>query len=298
MTIQEFFDKYNNKGIDFDGFYGNQCMDLAEQYNNEIVKAPRLTGNASDVWDHFPNDYYDKIVNTPTNTPQLGDIIIWNRNVGGGFGHIAICENATLENFMSFDQNWPEGSNCHFQPHVYDNVLGWLHPKSFTADEIDSLRKARDNNWNLYQSQVQKNTELTQQINKLQEGCDDLKNKYEAEQKYTGELNAQISQTATLIQHIKDESKDYGVQLIDTQHERDTIKANYNSICSDLGLIRDSDLKAVLGAIESLKTPIEEQVKPLQKHALSLQSVLDDFIYQRVPKSKPIIERIRLLLHL
>ena len=158
MTIREFFDKWNGKGIDFDGFYDNQCMDLAEEYNREVVNAPRLSGNAADVWDVYPVNFYEKIQNTPTGVPSLGDIVIWNRRVGGGFGHIAIFSEGDANKFTSFDQNWPEGSNCHFQEHDYKNVFGWLHPKLTNTVAVDSK---------VFENLVRKSTTLDKVVEKL-----------------------------------------------------------------------------------------------------------------------------------
>lgn len=129
MTIQQFFDKYNNKGIDFDNYYGFQCMDLAHQYAVEVVGfdfAPAPA--AKDVWNQNPKGYI-KIKNTPDGVPVRGDIIIWGTAVGP-FGHIAIFDHGDSNSFVSFDQNWPINSLCHFQNHNYTGVLGWLHPKS------------------------------------------------------------------------------------------------------------------------------------------------------------------------
>lgn len=129
MTVQEFLTKYNGKGIDYDGYYGFQCMDLANQYNKEVVGAPRLTGNAVDVWNTYPQTHYDRIANTPTGVPLKGDILIWSQGVGQ-YGHIAVFYQGDMLKFTSFDQNWPVGSICHFQPHNYNYLLGWLHPKT------------------------------------------------------------------------------------------------------------------------------------------------------------------------
>lgn len=159
MTTQEFFNQYNGKGVDFDGYYGFQCMDLAEQYNKDVVGAPRLGGNAADVWDHYPTDKYDKIANTPNNAPQLGDIIIWGRTVGGGFGHIAIVQTATISSFTSMDQNWPAGSIAHFQQHNYTSVLGWLRPKVIVPP-VDP----RDKQITDLQAKLAKAKDLAQQI--------------------------------------------------------------------------------------------------------------------------------------
>lgn len=128
MTTQEFFDKWNNKGIDFDGYYGFQCMDLAHQYAVEVVgidihPAPA----AKDVWNETI-DGYDKIENTPEGVPTRGDIVIWGTGVGA-YGHIAVFDHGDQNSFTSFDQNWPLNSLCHYQNHNYNGVLGWFHPQ-------------------------------------------------------------------------------------------------------------------------------------------------------------------------
>ena len=133
-NLEEFFAKYNNKGIDFDGYYGFQCMDLYRQYVKEALnvrQSPSVRG-ASDVWDTYLKTVYDRIDNTPEAVPEKGDIVIWNDRAGNGFGHIAIFASGDVNSFTSFDQNWPVGSLCHFQPHNYKNILGWIRPKTST----------------------------------------------------------------------------------------------------------------------------------------------------------------------
>lgn len=147
MTYQEFFNKWNGKGINFDLYYGNQCMDLYQQYNKEVVGANISipADPAYKVWyeNKYPLNYYIKVLNTPDAIPQKGDVIIWKPTLNGGFGHIAVCDTADLYKFTSFDQNFPSqgyyDSNgnfigtgvAHLQNHNYDNVYGWLHPKNF-----------------------------------------------------------------------------------------------------------------------------------------------------------------------
>lgn len=131
MTIQEFFDKYNGKGIDFDGAFGNQCVDLYRQYAKEVAEAPQSppVRGAADIWDTYLSKHFERVKNTPTGVPQKGDIVIWNKKSGGGYGHVAIFSQGNTKSFTSFDQNWPVGSVCHFEGHYYTNVLGWLRPK-------------------------------------------------------------------------------------------------------------------------------------------------------------------------
>jgi hypothetical protein len=132
MTTQEFFTKYNNKGIDYDGYYGFQCMDLAHQYavevnGQDIPAAPA----AKDVWGKATPGY-EKIANTPTGVPQKGDIIIWGVGIGP-YGHIAVFNEGNANSFTSFDQNWPINSLCHFQNHNYNGVVGWLRSTAVQA---------------------------------------------------------------------------------------------------------------------------------------------------------------------
>jgi hypothetical protein len=138
MTINEFFDKYQGKGIDFDGSYGFQCMDLYRQYCKEVLEVPQSppVEGAKDVWTTYLKDHFTQIKNTPTGVPVLGDIIIWDTSVGK-YGHIAVFRDGDENGFASFDQNWPlsvdsKGNGtgvCHFQAHNYTGVLGWLRPK-------------------------------------------------------------------------------------------------------------------------------------------------------------------------
>ena len=132
MTYLQFKKKYNGKYIDFDGHYGPQCTDLYRQYCKEVLNIPQspLVEGAADIWNTYLKEYFERITNTPTGLPEQGDILIWNKNVGGGYGHVAIFDNGTTGKFQSFDQNWPTGSLCHVQGHYYTNLLGWLKFKN------------------------------------------------------------------------------------------------------------------------------------------------------------------------
>ena len=128
MNTKEFFDKYNDKFIDFDGKYGNQCVDLYRQYCKELgfPQSPPVPG-AADIWNNYLKDKFIQVPNTPTGVPELGDIIIWDRKLNG-YGHVAVFQSGDTKKFISFDQNWPVNSSCHFQKHNYKFVLGWLKP--------------------------------------------------------------------------------------------------------------------------------------------------------------------------
>ena len=135
MTYDEFVKAYNGKATDYDGAYGAQCVDLIKVYLNKVFGIkPGSWGNAKYYWLNFSKHSeltknFTKIKNTPSFVPQKGDIMVWDGDVGGGCGHVAICtgEGNTSE-FYSYDQNW-NGKQMHKVKHGYDNVYGVLRPK-------------------------------------------------------------------------------------------------------------------------------------------------------------------------
>lgn len=138
MTLKEFITKYTDKGIDYDGHFGFQCVDLYRQYVQEVLQLPQSPGvrGAADIWDNYLKEHYERIDNSPEAVPEAGDIIIWDKNAGGGFGHVAVFVDGDVSKFTSFDQNWPTSSKPHLQNHYYKNVLGWIRPKDKPNDAL------------------------------------------------------------------------------------------------------------------------------------------------------------------
>lgn len=130
QTYDEFFKQWNNKPCDFDGKYGNQCFDLFQYYNRDVVGGGFVFGAvASDIWDTYPTNLYNKVANTATNIPPKGAVIIWKKTLNGGFGHVGIASgSANVNNFEAFEQNDPTGSYPHLKTYSYANVFGWLVP--------------------------------------------------------------------------------------------------------------------------------------------------------------------------
>lgn len=131
MTLQGFVDKYLGKKVDWDNFYGGQCVDLYRQYVHEVLgypQSPPVRG-AANIWDTVDTKYYEKINNDPDAVPEPGDIVIWNTNAGGGYGHVAIFLDGDVNSFTSLDQNWPTLSKVTKTKHNYSNIIGWLRPK-------------------------------------------------------------------------------------------------------------------------------------------------------------------------
>lgn len=117
-----------NRDWDFDGAYGAQCYDLAQFFNQDLVGGPRFVGlYAADIITQAGNKY-QRIDNTPEFVPQAGDLMVWNKNLGAGAGHVAVCTGEGDTNyFVSLDQNWNRPTASYVR-HTYDNVIGVLRP--------------------------------------------------------------------------------------------------------------------------------------------------------------------------
>lgn len=138
-TFDSFINKYNFKPLNFDGAYGNQCMDLMHYYCVEVLKLAGVVlaaPTAYQAWLSTKWDYlFTRVYNSWWNMPKKGDIIFWNIN------HVAVVRDAGLMSFNSFDQNWPaqgytdKNGNfigtgvCHIQKHNYSGVAGWMRKK-------------------------------------------------------------------------------------------------------------------------------------------------------------------------
>lgn len=136
MTFDEYFKKYDGKGIDYDGAYGVQCFDLANDYSIKVVGAKAFIGMwAYQIYTDFMSqpghEFYELIPNTPEFIPQKGDIMVWSKWLNGRAGHVAICNGeGTTKWFNSYDQNWT-GCNDPITliKHNYNYVLGVLRPR-------------------------------------------------------------------------------------------------------------------------------------------------------------------------
>src|SRR5688572_21616536 len=140
MTLDQFFAKYNGRSdIDYDGVYGVQCVDLIKFYlRDRFGLSPGAWGDAIKYYTNPVAQItakFDVIRNNPADknqVPKAGDIIVWSGSTPGtgGAGHIAIYRRLIPgAGFVSFDANWG-GKYAHEVTHNWNNVVGWLTPKS------------------------------------------------------------------------------------------------------------------------------------------------------------------------
>lgn len=268
MTIDEFIGKWNGRGIDFDNYYGDQCMDLMHQYHVEVLgitdgrtlAAPA----AKDVYLNFPNVFnshlFEQIKNTPTGVPQKGDIIFWGTGLGT-FGHVAIFIEGDANKFKSFDQNFPTGSKCKVVEHTYTGVLGWLRPKATVAtvqvdgETFQRMREKCDRYDEFTAAGYPTVGDVVKQIASFNSDKNSL----------TSDLRASENRVETLAGELEKLSKENGAAIEEgykAQKERDAMLKDYEKLQQRLidveAEIDDKDVE-----IEKLKEKLKLKEKEL-----------------------------------
>ena len=136
IKISDFFTLFTGHWCDWDGAYGNQCVDLV-QFWNKILGGSPFTGNAKDIYNQ-PQTIYVKVPNTPTGVPVEGDIPVWDGAFNGGPGHVGVAtKNCTINTLEVVEQNDPLNKNVQVKQYDYSHVIGWLHPKALPTVGVD-----------------------------------------------------------------------------------------------------------------------------------------------------------------
>lgn len=135
MTTPE---SYIGRYIDFDKAYGDQCVDLANQYCADNGLPTFTGGAAADMFGENP-DAFNWITNTPDAIPPAGSIVIWNRGIGP-YGHIAIVRaGSDAQTLRTVDQNWNGHPYAEAVNHNYNAVIGWGIPKNLNQGGNDNM---------------------------------------------------------------------------------------------------------------------------------------------------------------
>jgi hypothetical protein len=138
MRFREFIKSNIGKCLDYDKAYAGQCVDLFRFYCKDVLglaQQPRPVDGAAAFYENYERDAalrdnFTLIKNILTALPRYGDVVIWDRKRGKGYGHISVFIHGDINGFTSFDQNWPTLSKCTETEHDYVNVIGWLRPKN------------------------------------------------------------------------------------------------------------------------------------------------------------------------
>lgn len=139
MTFDKWVKQNIGKGIDYDGTYGVQCVDLAKHYiKNVLGITPQSIGNAIEYYNkRKTSEYLTKnfkwIDNTAEFIPKKGDLCVFTSKSGNGHISVATGE-GTTSYFYSYDQNFPKAKHepMTLIKHSYNSFLGVLRPKNQT----------------------------------------------------------------------------------------------------------------------------------------------------------------------
>ena len=127
------------KGYDYDNAYGWQCFDTANYYWHQLFGHGLKGNGAADIPTH--NDFKGEATvyeNTKSFLAKPGDLVIFNRNYGGGYGHVSIVVGATLNQLDVVEQNWLGGGLNKTEvttrrKHNYDFPMWFIRP-NFKAE--------------------------------------------------------------------------------------------------------------------------------------------------------------------
>ena len=119
------------QGIDYDGQYGNQCVDLIMAYYAFLGVSPS-GGNGGDyAWNTLPSGWS----RVQGGTPQPGDILVYSGNSNNSYGHVGIYG----RNGVHYHQNF---NGCSYvvkaSGYAYNQIdnpyWGYIRP-NFNGDE-------------------------------------------------------------------------------------------------------------------------------------------------------------------
>ena len=127
------------KGYDYDNAYGWQCFDTANYYWHQLFGHGLKGNGAADILTH--NNFKGEATvheNTKSFLAKPGDLVVFNRNYGGGYGHVSIVVGATLNQLDVVEQNWRGGGLNKTEvtarrKHNYDFPMWFIRP-NFKAE--------------------------------------------------------------------------------------------------------------------------------------------------------------------
>lgn len=130
-------------GVDLDGYYSKQCMDLYNHYVNNVIGVQDV--GASYAKDVIYNENIKKnfkiVKNYGNYIPPKGSIAVWR---GFTYGHVAIVLEASLMEFKTIEQNWRNDRKLTRETHnyTYGAPLYFLEPHNrVNIDESASDKK-------------------------------------------------------------------------------------------------------------------------------------------------------------
>lgn len=143
-SIEEWINSAEGVPMDPDGAYGYQCVDLVDQYAQDIfgVRWQESVGGvngAKDLLDRVPDAYWWRTDNNPNDSnqvPKRGDVIVWGGDAANPWGHTALILSSDANGVTVLQQNgnenWRPAHSAWLGYYAWGTggVKGWLTPKT------------------------------------------------------------------------------------------------------------------------------------------------------------------------
>jgi len=142
-VIEDWLNNANGVAMNPDGAFGNQCVDLVDQYAQDIFGVTWQTavggvGGANQLLDAVPDAYWTRIDNDPNNPnliPQRGDVVVYGGDDLNAFGHTAVTMDADTNGVTVMQENGntpdlPAGiMRLAYSQRGTGSMIGWLRPR-------------------------------------------------------------------------------------------------------------------------------------------------------------------------
>lgn len=137
------------RGLDIDGAYGDQCVDVDLAYGEYLF--PGVSYNtvfpprpqAKLLFDAYNPTYFTQVINdhsNPNQLPQQGDVMVFDATPAAGYsnvfsnpaGHTGVCDSASPREYTLLMQDGTQPNGKTFlqtQGWKFRPCIGWLHPK-------------------------------------------------------------------------------------------------------------------------------------------------------------------------
>lgn len=129
MKFSKFIDTYKvGKGYDFDGVYGDQCVDLIKFYIRDVLDGKvESIGNAVEYWNKRNGKYLKKLFKPVTGgqMAKRGDVFV---RMSGKCGHVGVVTSADKEKFNTIEQNAGGSGVVSHETHKYSSDFHFLRP--------------------------------------------------------------------------------------------------------------------------------------------------------------------------
>lgn len=129
-------------GIDYDGVYGEQCVDLIKAYYNALGVAP-VRGNGKDYATNSLPDGWSRVQG---GTPEKGDILVYDGNASNEYGHVAIYESDYETYHQNFNgHGYVEKVTAYSYKGFSNSYWGYIRPDWAAATEPTEVPEAPGN---------------------------------------------------------------------------------------------------------------------------------------------------------